>query len=126
MVPASPLTAAPTTLWPEPRFHRQCLRERLAERRDRIGQRRFHGTIWQWLFVRSLDHAGGRYVAFDSVAINLVAGDTNGHYDVFLHDLQTGITKRISGTAAVEGDNESYYPSINADGRAVAFNSYRR
>lgn len=68
--------------------------------------------------------ASGRYVAFDSGATNLVAGDTNGHYDVFLHDLQTGITKRISGGGAAEGDSDSYYPSISADGRAVAFNSY--
>ena len=57
-------------------------------------------------------------------ATNLVAGDTNGHYDVFLHDLQSGITKRISGGTAAEGDSDSYYPSISADGRAVAFNSY--
>jgi WD40-like Beta Propeller Repeat len=68
--------------------------------------------------------ASGRYVAFDSRATNLVAGDTNGHYDVFLHDLQTGLTKRISSGTAGEGDNDSYYPSISADGRAVAFNSY--
>ncbi len=68
--------------------------------------------------------ASGRYVAFDSRATNLVAGDTNGHYDVFLHDLQSGITKRISGGAAAEGDSDSYYPSISADGRAVAFSSY--
>ncbi len=68
--------------------------------------------------------ASGRYVAFDSGATNLVPGDTNGHQDVFLHDLQTGLTKRISvGGAAAEGDNDSFYPSISADGRAVAFNS---
>ncbi len=67
--------------------------------------------------------ASGRYVAFDSGAANLVAEDTNGYQDVFLHDLQTGLTKRISVGSALEGDNDSYYPSISADGRAVAFNS---
>ena len=31
----------------------------------------------------------GRYVAFRSSATNLVSGDTNGHDDVFVHDVQT-------------------------------------
>ena len=33
--------------------------------------------------------ADGRYVAFMSTASNLVSGDTNGKYDVFVHDRQT-------------------------------------
>ena len=36
--------------------------------------------------------AEGRYVAFYSSATNLVAGDTNGARDVFVHDNQTGAT----------------------------------
>ena len=66
----------------------------------------------------------GRYVAFDSDASNLADGDSNGRTDVFLHDLQTGLTRRISVSPAGQGDSDSYYPSISADGRAVAFNSY--
>ncbi len=38
----------------------------------------------------------GRLVAFDSAATNLVAGDTNGVFDVFVHDLLTASTKRVS------------------------------
>ena len=38
----------------------------------------------------------GRYVAFRSFADNLVDGDTNGVLDVFLHDLLTGVTTRVS------------------------------
>lgn len=34
--------------------------------------------------------ADGRYVAFDSLASNLVPGDTNGVYDVFVHDRGPG------------------------------------
>jgi Tol biopolymer transport system component len=34
--------------------------------------------------------ADGRYIAFYSLATNLVAGDTNGAMDVFVHDRQTG------------------------------------
>ncbi|MAW60577.1 MAG: calcium-binding protein, partial [Planctomycetes bacterium] len=36
--------------------------------------------------------ADGRFIAFTSLASNLVAGDTNGHRDVFVHDRQTGMT----------------------------------
>ena len=36
--------------------------------------------------VHALSH-DGRYVAFVSEAGNLVAGDSNAEYDVFLHDL---------------------------------------
>ena len=35
--------------------------------------------------------ADGRYVAFDSDAWNLVWGDTNDVFDVFVHDRQTGV-----------------------------------
>ncbi len=40
--------------------------------------------------------ADGRFVAFSSFASNLVAGDTNGTWDVFVHDRQTGTTERVS------------------------------
>ena len=40
--------------------------------------------------------ADGRWVAFESGASNLVAGDTNGARDVFVHDRQTGTTTRVS------------------------------
>lgn len=68
--------------------------------------------------------ADGRYVAFASTADNLVAGDTNGHSDIFVRDLQTGTTVRASVTTAeVQADNDSDQPSISADGRYVAFSS---
>src|SRR5205809_7953833 len=43
--------------------------------------------------------ADGRFVAFVSFATNLVAGDTNGATDVFVHDRQTGATERGGGAA---------------------------
>ncbi|MCX5264812.1 hypothetical protein [Streptomyces sp. NBC_00199] len=68
--------------------------------------------------------ADGRYVAFESVATNLVAGDTNRYRDVFVHDLQTGETTRVSvGRDGEQSDSESFHPSISADGRFVAFDS---
>jgi Tol biopolymer transport system component len=64
----------------------------------------------------------GRYVAFESSATNLVAGDANGVEDVFVHDLQTGATIRVSvDSGGSEGDGASGYNSISGDGRYVAF-----
>lgn len=66
----------------------------------------------------------GRYVAFWSFATNLVAGDTNGQFDVFVRDRQLGVTARVSvATAGTEADNLSTNPSISSDGRYVAFQS---
>jgi Tol biopolymer transport system component len=69
--------------------------------------------------------AGGRFIAFESDATNLIPGDTNGSRDVFVRDRKTGTTTRVSvGTGGVQGDGDSIYPSISADGRLVAFTSY--
>jgi Tol biopolymer transport system component len=68
--------------------------------------------------------ADGRYVAFRSLASNLVPGDTNVHYDVFVHDRQTGQTTRVSvASDGTQGNAECRHPSISADGRYVAFQS---
>lgn len=66
----------------------------------------------------------GRYVAFVSLATNLVSGDTNGFYDVFVRDRQSGTTERVSiGSGGAEGNGASELPSISADGRFVTFYS---
>ncbi len=39
--------------------------------------------------------ADGRFVAFDSRASNLVAGDTNAARDVFVRDRVAGVTRRV-------------------------------
>jgi len=66
----------------------------------------------------------GRYVAFESHAYNLVAGDTNGETDVFVHDRLTSQVERVSVSSdGWQGDMESLRPAISADGRYVAFES---
>ena len=66
----------------------------------------------------------GRYVAMYSVASNLVPGDTNGTWDVFVHDNVTGSTTRASvDSNGAEANGSSEYPSISADGRFVVFES---
>ncbi|MGJ6968623.1 S8 family serine peptidase [Streptosporangium sp. G11] len=61
--------------------------------------------------------ADGRFVAFESGATNLVAGDANGHADVFVRDRQTGKTELIPAPDAREASS----PLISADGRMVIF-----
>jgi Tol biopolymer transport system component len=66
----------------------------------------------------------GRFVAFRSSATNLVPGDTNGVDDVFVHDLRTGTTTRVSvDSSGAQADEDSVDPSISANGRFVAFSS---
>ena len=66
--------------------------------------------------------ANGRFVAFDSGATNLVAGDTNGQQDIFVHDRRTGTTTRVSvDSAGTQANNASVAPALSADGRFVAF-----
>jgi cysteine-rich repeat protein len=77
--------------------------------------------------------ADGRYVAFSSVASNLVPGDTNGMLDVFVHDRLVGSTERVNvdsagnqstgdfSTIAATGLVFCHCPAISADGRHVAF-----
>jgi Tol biopolymer transport system component len=63
-------------------------------------------------------------VAFISYADNLVEGDTNRLLDVFVHDRQTGQTRRVSvASDGTEADDEVYDPGISADGRFVSFTS---
>jgi Tol biopolymer transport system component len=69
--------------------------------------------------------AKGRFVAFESEATNLVAGDTNGARDVFVHDRQTGTTTQLSlSSARIQGNEFSQGPDIATNGRAVAFGSF--
>src|SRR5439155_1170129 len=66
--------------------------------------------------------ADGRVVAFVSAASNLVTGDTNGAFDVFVHDRLTGVTERVSiASDGTEGDSTFVGASMSADGCFVAF-----
>lgn len=68
--------------------------------------------------------ADGRFVIFYSMASNLVTGDNNGSYDVFVHDRTTGQTERVSvDSSGQEGNLSSYRPALSADGRYAVFES---
>lgn len=68
--------------------------------------------------------ADGRRLVFTSDADNLVAGDSNGRADVFVRDLETGVTSLVSGApqgAAARGTARA--PAISPDGGFVSFTS---
>lgn len=79
------------------------------------------GNGTSWYPVISFD---GQTVAYYSQASTLVAGDTNGVPDVFVHHVGTGVTERASvSTAGVQGYFSSHYTAMSADGRYIAFSS---
>lgn len=68
--------------------------------------------------------ADGRFVAFTSDASNLVPGDTNQTWDVFVRDLVLGTTERVSVDSFGQQVNGiSGLPTLSADGRYVAYSS---
>ncbi len=75
--------------------------------------------------VDSRVSANGQLVVFDSMATNLVMGDTNRQRDVFVHDRQTGQTLRVS---AIPEGSQANGPSkkghLSADGGRVVFSSF--
>ncbi len=87
-----------------------------------VGSGGAQGNRYSWS-LGSLS-ADGRLVAFASMASNLVADDTNGDWDVFVHDRQTATTTRVSvGPGGAQGNGASFNAAISADGRWVAFAS---
>jgi Ca2+-binding RTX toxin-like protein len=76
------------------------------------------------LFTTPSISAGGLFVAFESGASNIVPGDTNSSQDIFVRDTLTNTTTRVSvDSAGNQGNRQSLFPSISADGRFVAFTS---
>jgi hypothetical protein len=68
--------------------------------------------------------ADGRFVAFQSIANNLVPVDTNGKEDIFVFDRTLGTIKRVSVPASGgQSTKDSDSPSISGDGSTVAFAS---
>lgn len=72
----------------------------------------------------SVISGNGRYIAFNSLATNLVAADTNTSYDVFVHDRMNGTTERVSvDSSEVQATAGSTSPAISDDGRYVVYRS---
>ena len=68
--------------------------------------------------------ADGRRVAFMSDHPGLVSGDSNNKFDLFVTDLETGMTRLITlNTNGISGNGDALDAVISADGRWVAFTS---
>jgi hypothetical protein len=66
----------------------------------------------------------GHFVVFASHSDNLVPGDDNDVYDVFVRDMELGLTERVSvATDGTQGNGDSQDVSITPDGRFVSFSS---
>jgi Tol biopolymer transport system component len=76
-------------------------------------------------YIQSLAISGdGRVVAFQSSASDLVAGDTNAADDIFVHQIDTGETTRVSvSSEGTQGNGPVLGVALNDDGRFVAFTS---
>jgi Tol biopolymer transport system component len=68
--------------------------------------------------------ASGRRFLFSSLASNLVVGDSNDKWDVFIRDLETNAVSRLSTNAqGEEANGNSYARDLSADGRYALFAS---
>lgn len=68
--------------------------------------------------------ANGNHVVFHTRASNLATGDTNNLDDIYVHEIDTGLTERISvSTLGAESSQHSQFADISADGRFVVFES---
>ena len=90
-----------------------------------ILSRAWHGlgaNDGSWL--AAVDGVGNR-VAFASRASDLVLDDTNDVADIFIYDFESGSLRCVSrADGNRQADGESFWPSIDANGRYVAFCSH--
>jgi Tol biopolymer transport system component/DNA-directed RNA polymerase specialized sigma24 family protein len=66
----------------------------------------------------------GRFLAFQTLATNLVTDDTNQAADIYLYDIAHNHLERVTlGREGTGGKGPSLMPSLSGDGRLVAFRS---
>lgn len=82
------------------------------------------GTQANGMSTFSVTSEDGRYVAFESMADNLVSGDTNGLSDIFIRDRQAATTERINlAPNGAQANGVSILDAISEDGRYISFTS---
>jgi len=74
--------------------------------------------------IQAAISGNGQFVAFRSRATDLVAGDTNERWDIFVRDRTAGVTERASvGGDAAQANHHSTDPDLSDDGRFIVFRS---
>ena len=96
------------------------LRDRLTGVTDRIIVS--DETVGDFATLHFAISGDGSKVIFESIGSNFVAHDTNGLSDVFIYDIATKVTSRVSnGLNNANANGRSYNASISGDGRWVAY-----
>lgn len=92
----------------------------LVSRADGVAGAGANGTSWHPVIS-----GDGRYVAFASIATNLVPNvDTAGTTQVYVRDLLNGTTRLVSradGNSGAIANTDASTPAIDADGSTIAF-----
>ncbi|MFD3498265.1 TolB family protein [Streptomyces sp. NPDC058676] len=65
----------------------------------------------------------GRTVVFESADTNLVPDDTDGSWNVFVHDVASGANQRVHATHGGPATAYTRAPAVSSDGRYVTFSS---
>ena len=94
---------------------------RLASRADGAAGAAANGASF-----RPAISGDGKRVGFATVATNLGNGDASATVDVHVRDIAAGTTQwasRVNGPGGVGANGNSVYPSLDADGGVVAFES---
>ena len=64
----------------------------------------------------------GKVVSFDSHATTLIPHDTNGKFDVFVHFIDSGVTRRVSvSSSGAQGNDATLVSNLSGDGRFAVF-----
>jgi hypothetical protein len=90
-----------------------------------VGVRPDGGAPNAYLFSVAVNRNGTK-VAFQSPATNLDPSDSDGDNDIYLRDLSANTTTLVSrgdGAGTPSGNDSAYLPSIDSEGRRVAFTS---
>lgn len=89
----------------------------------RVDVGRLGGGVNKGAFGPSIS-ADGQVVAFESISWDLVAGDTNWTYDVFVRDLRSGTTERVSvDSSGTQSRAGGWGPALSPNGNVVVFTS---
>jgi WD40 repeat protein len=79
------------------------------------------GNSFSWFGGMATDASA---VCFYSAATNLISNDFNSKNDVYLHDLNTGITSRVSADpSGNDANGPSILPRMSSDGRFIVYRS---
>lgn len=103
------------------------VRDRAAGRTARADVRNASAGVWPYGYSQnpSVATVGGQaVVAYEGIAGDIVSGDTNSKWDIFVATNLFGSpsTTRVSVTAAgAQLDGSSRQPAISADGATIAF-----